>query len=124
MKLRVKLGANVQNHPEQRAVKAEQLRSTESNQKVIQAKHYLLEHNLEERLSEAMQAVLREKPEDPHEFIADLLKKSAGDYKKIVPSSPKDRPYHTLPSVGPGLLPRSPRPGAGPAASPAAPMAR
>jgi len=52
------------------------------NPKVTAAKAYLESHNLEMRLSEAMQAVLREKPEDPAAFVAEILKKSAGSVQK------------------------------------------
>jgi len=41
--------------------------------KLRSAKDYLSKHSLEVRLSEAMQAVLRERPEDPSEFIAARL---------------------------------------------------
>lgn len=53
-------------------------RAKEVNPKVQAAKSYLEMHNLEMRLSEAMQAVLREKPEDPAAFVAERLAKSAG----------------------------------------------
>jgi len=79
---RVQLGAKPEAQ-EKRMQDAEKLKASGANPKVQQAKHYLLEHNLEERLSEAMQAVLREKPEKPEEFIFDLLRKSASDYKKL-----------------------------------------
>jgi len=41
--------------------------------KVKAAKEYLSKHSLEVRLSEAMQAVLRERPEDPAEYLAAKL---------------------------------------------------
>jgi len=41
--------------------------------KVKEAKEYLSKHSLEVRLSEAMQAVLRERPEDPTAFLASKL---------------------------------------------------
>mmetsp|Transcript_50104 Transcript_50104/g.143261 ORF Transcript_50104/g.143261 Transcript_50104/m.143261 type:complete len:479 (+) Transcript_50104:68-1504(+) len=41
--------------------------------KVKAAKEYLSKHGLEVRLSEAMQAVLRERPDDPAEFLAAKL---------------------------------------------------
>merc|ERR1719191_1061444 len=50
---------------------------------VLAAKEYLEKHNLEMRLSEAMQAVLREKPEDPAAFVAERLAKSAGMVQKL-----------------------------------------
>jgi hypothetical protein len=48
-----------------------------------EANAYLAEHNLEMRLSDAMQAVLREKPADPTKFIAEKLKESEGTNRKI-----------------------------------------
>lgn len=68
---------------EKRRKAADKLKTRDGDSKVSQAKQYLVEHNLEERLAEAVQAVLREKPEDPSAFIGELLKKSAGDYKKL-----------------------------------------
>jgi len=41
--------------------------------KVKEAKEYLSKHRLEVRLSEAMQAVLRERPDDPETFLAQKL---------------------------------------------------
>ncbi|CAE7817106.1 ODA11 [Symbiodinium microadriaticum] len=51
--------------------------------KVVQAREYLQQHQLEQRLSEAMQAVLRERPEDPAAFIAQKLQSKAGVLKKV-----------------------------------------
>mmetsp|Transcript_98976 Transcript_98976/g.171514 ORF Transcript_98976/g.171514 Transcript_98976/m.171514 type:complete len:454 (-) Transcript_98976:112-1473(-) len=53
--------------------------------KVHEAKQYLLEHNLEMRLSEAMQAVLREKPKDPAGFISDMLLKNENQLTRVGP---------------------------------------
>jgi hypothetical protein len=52
--------------------------SEELNEKAKAAKEYLEDHHLELRLSEAMQAVLREKPEDPGAFIAKRLSENIG----------------------------------------------
>lgn len=60
--------------------------------KVNEAKAYLLEHNLEMRLSEAMQAVLREKPSDPAAFIAESLAKNAGQLTRPAPPSQAPAP--------------------------------
>jgi len=57
-------------------------RAKEVSPKVQAAKSYLEMHNLEMRLSEAMQAVLRDKPEDPAAFVAERLQKSAGMVQK------------------------------------------
>jgi len=45
----------------------------DKGQKVKVAKEYLNKHGLEARLSQAMQAVLREKPENPAEYLASRL---------------------------------------------------
>lgn len=129
MSFRVRLGAKPEALGQRKAAVAK-VRATESDSKVQQAKTYLLEHNLEERLSEAMQMVLREKPADPSEFIAAILRKSAGDYKKLdtaggVTTSlavPRGD-FAKLPSVG-GIM-RSPRTmaAAGTAPEAAAPQA-
>eukprot|EP00930_Biecheleria_cincta_P059836 TRINITY_DN4555_c0_g1_i1.p1 TRINITY_DN4555_c0_g1~~TRINITY_DN4555_c0_g1_i1.p1 ORF type:complete len:328 (+),score=60.10 TRINITY_DN4555_c0_g1_i1:84-1067(+) len=50
--------------------------------KVNVARDYLQKHQLEQRLSEAMQAVLREQPEDPGAFLAQRLTSGAGIVKK------------------------------------------
>jgi len=50
----------------------------EVNPKVIEARSYLSDHNLEVRLSEAMQAVLRVRPANPSEFIFERLLQSEG----------------------------------------------
>lgn len=120
MNFRVQLGAKPEAQ-ERRRQAAEKLSASPDNPKVQEAKLYLLEHNLEERLSEAMQAVLRDKPEDPAEFIAALLKKSSRDYKTLNGGRPVTSPaqvsaaklgvpgveFNKLPSVGPMM--RSPR---------------
>jgi len=49
----------------------------ESSGKVKAAKEYLGKHGLEVRLAEAMQAVLRERPADPAEFMAAKLLENA-----------------------------------------------
>lgn len=58
------------------------------NDKVAQAKEYLAKHQLEQRLAEAMQAVLRERPEDPAAFIAQRLNSGAGMMKKVEEPAP------------------------------------
>merc|ERR1740130_563806 len=45
--------------------------------RIAAAKEYLESHQLEVRLSEAMMAVLRERPEDPAQFIAKRLASTA-----------------------------------------------
>jgi len=53
------------------------------NPKVLEAREYLLQHNLEMRLSEAMQTVLRDRPEDPAAYIGEKLAQSAGAVRKV-----------------------------------------
>jgi len=48
---------------------------------VLEAKDYLAEHNLEMVLKDAMQAVLRDKPANPREYISQKLKESEGMYR-------------------------------------------
>lgn len=64
-------------------VAEEKQAATDANPKVVAAKAYLEKHNLEMRLHEAMQAVLREKPEDPGAFVAERLLKSSGVVTKL-----------------------------------------
>lgn len=54
----------------------------------IETKNYLTEHNLEMLLSDAMQAVLREKPSNPSQFLADRLTQSEGTYARRAQTAP------------------------------------
>jgi len=83
--------------------------------KVVQAREYLQQHQLEQRLSEAMQAVLRERPEDPAAFIAQKLQSKAGVLKKVeepvsttVPEPPKQEPKAK--AAAPQSTPSAPAP--------------
>lgn len=60
----------------------------DNNPKVAAAKAYLDKHHLELRLAEAMQSVLRERPDDPAAFVAAKLQSNAG----MVHFSPKVAP--------------------------------
>jgi len=62
-------GTSAQEKPPNSARKAD----PNTNPKVVAAKEYVDEHNLEMRLADAMQAVLRERPADPAEFISARL---------------------------------------------------
>jgi hypothetical protein len=55
---------------------------------VVEAKGYLVQHNLEMLLSDAMQAVLREKPANPSQFLADRLAGSQNTYPQRAQSAP------------------------------------
>lgn len=57
----------------------------DGNPKVAAAKAYLEKHQLELRLAEAMQSVLRERPDDPAAYVAAKLQSNAG----MVMISPK-----------------------------------
>jgi len=52
------------------------------SQKVNLARDYLQKHQLEQRLSDAMQAVLRDQPDDPGAFLAQRLTSGVGIVKK------------------------------------------
>merc|ERR1712183_461826 len=54
---------------------------TKGNDKVGVAKDYISYHNLEARLAEAMQAVLRERPENATEFLAARLLRYSPTYR-------------------------------------------
>mmetsp|Transcript_96004 Transcript_96004/g.151195 ORF Transcript_96004/g.151195 Transcript_96004/m.151195 type:complete len:319 (+) Transcript_96004:80-1036(+) len=68
----------------------------DDNPKLNAAKAYLEQHNLEMRLSEAMQGVLRDRPDDPASYIGAMLAKSAGTLtykpKGESQSAPKSAP--------------------------------
>lgn len=66
-----------------RLQQAQKIADTESNPRILEAKRYLLEHNLENRLAEATQAVLRDRPADPAQFIADFLRSTKDEYQKL-----------------------------------------
>merc|ERR1712039_905010 len=68
---------------QKRSEAAAQLAKTETDPHAFHSKRYLLEHNLESRLAEAMQALLRAKPENPAFFLAEHLEKTAGEYAKL-----------------------------------------
>jgi hypothetical protein len=55
----------------------------ETSKHIQNAKSYVDEHNLEMVLSDAMQAVLRERPSNPRQFIAEKMTNSEGAYRRI-----------------------------------------
>lgn len=57
--------------------------------KMKAAKDYLQKHGLETQLSEAMHAVLRERPDAPAEFLAHRLLAAAGKTADVPPNQPK-----------------------------------
>lgn len=59
---------DLQSRESQRSRK--QVRVSRQSDKMRASKDYLREHGVEARLAEAMQAVLRERPENPTEFLA------------------------------------------------------
>lgn len=63
--------------------------ASELQAKVKEVKDYLERHQFEQRLQQAMQAVLRERPEDPVAFVAQQLTRGLGVLKKVeVPAMP------------------------------------
>jgi len=106
VKFKVSLTADTSGKPASSPVRAsgseDKPAMREVNPKVLQAKAYLEQHNLEMRLSEAMQAVLREKPDDPAAFVAEKLAKSAGSVlKKPQTESRPASPSKSLPPPTP-----------------------
>jgi len=74
--------------------------------KVKAAKEYLSKHGLEVRLSEAMQAVLRERPADPAEFLAaKLLADSPNAANFKIPVSSTSPPQHQTRKAAPVAQP-------------------
>jgi len=72
LKIAVDAEAAAKERPVEEAAAAE-AHKKDKGTKVKVAKEYLNKHGLEARLSQAMQAVLREKPENPVEFLAARL---------------------------------------------------
>jgi hypothetical protein len=109
--VKFQVSVNAEGKPTAKAPQEKQPATKEANPKVAAAKSYLEKHNLEMRLSEAMQAVLREKPEDPATFVSEMLAKSAGMVQKLSKTG-----------KAPPTVPAAPPPAAAPpaAAAPAA----
>lgn len=59
-------------------------RETRSQTMKSQAKDYLSKHSVEERLSEAVKALLKEQPSDPTEFLCRMLRGETGVAKPVV----------------------------------------
>lgn len=62
-----------------------ELMNKTKKEKVQEAKEYLEKHSLELRLAEAMQAVLRERPDDPGNYIAQWMMTRVDTVTKIPP---------------------------------------
>lgn len=71
--LGLKVAVTHENDQAKRPSEVETAKKMNASGKVKAAKEYLAKHSLEVRLSEAMQAVLRERPDDPAEFMAAKL---------------------------------------------------
>lgn len=54
-----------------------------TDEKLMAAREYLDMQQIEHRISDAIQAVLRERPEDAGEFVANMLMSGAGRLKKV-----------------------------------------
>merc|ERR1719414_2338961 len=63
--------------------------ATKKGTKMRAAKEYLSKHGIEVRLAEVMSAVLRERPDNPANFIAELLKEGADCDAKPPPVAPR-----------------------------------
>mmetsp|Transcript_36809 Transcript_36809/g.67470 ORF Transcript_36809/g.67470 Transcript_36809/m.67470 type:complete len:416 (-) Transcript_36809:151-1398(-) len=63
----------------------------ESNPKVLAAKEYLQKHNFEIRLSEAMQELLRERPDDPASFVAAKLMQNNYQVSQAPPAAQQEQ---------------------------------
>jgi len=61
------------------------------NPKVVAAKGYVEAHNLEQRLADAMQALLKARPADPSQFLAEKLVASKPPAGWVPPSRPGTR---------------------------------
>eukprot|EP00933_Yihiella_yeosuensis_P048227 TRINITY_DN44320_c0_g1_i1.p1 TRINITY_DN44320_c0_g1~~TRINITY_DN44320_c0_g1_i1.p1 ORF type:complete len:246 (-),score=56.45 TRINITY_DN44320_c0_g1_i1:111-848(-) len=80
LKYRVSLNGEVPSSP---TGPASPQAAAKRSEKVSAAREYLNQHQLEQRLADAMQAVLRERPEDPGAFIAARLASGTGMTKKV-----------------------------------------
>lgn len=81
IKYRLEVLASANNKPVEKPAIRE--RGDSYNEKVKAVKDYVEIHQLEARLHEAMQAALRDRPEDPASFIAAKLTSGAGMVKKL-----------------------------------------
>lgn len=88
LRYRFNLAGEAMPEPKQENLLVDDKPLKDLNGRVKVAKEYLDKHQLEMRLSEAMQAVLRERPEDPGAFVADKLVNRAGMVTKINPNVP------------------------------------
>jgi len=103
--LRVGVGGAEPTEADEAKEKAEESQKAKTSAtKVKAAKEYLNKHSLEVRLSEAMQTVLRERPDNPVDFLASLLldgskKRGAGAAPPLPPppAAPK-QPENLEPS--------------------------
>eukprot|EP00747_Dinoflagellata_sp_TGD_P185730 gnl/TRDRNA2_/TRDRNA2_42420_c0_seq1.p1 gnl/TRDRNA2_/TRDRNA2_42420_c0~~gnl/TRDRNA2_/TRDRNA2_42420_c0_seq1.p1 ORF type:complete len:502 (-),score=106.92 gnl/TRDRNA2_/TRDRNA2_42420_c0_seq1:101-1567(-) len=84
---------------------------------VVKAKEYLEKHQLESRLSEAMQAVLREQPADPGAFVAQMMVSGAGMMTRLDKPKEEKAAAPVASSSPAAQAPAAPAPGA-PAVAP------
>jgi len=98
--MQLRVGLSSQEGPAQSQEQAQAAKQSRYDQ----AKEYLDKHHLEVRLSEAMQAVLRERPDDPAAFVARRLAENGGIVAKpqqATPASPVPSPAPEPPKVAP-----------------------
>jgi len=87
MRLRVDVSAGSAESIKQREARSKQVRN--------QAKDYLGKHNVEEKLSEAVKALLKDQPADPTEFLCTFLRASADAEKGR--TAPQNAPTPSAP---------------------------
>eukprot|EP00930_Biecheleria_cincta_P069513 TRINITY_DN5724_c0_g1_i2.p1 TRINITY_DN5724_c0_g1~~TRINITY_DN5724_c0_g1_i2.p1 ORF type:complete len:858 (+),score=162.50 TRINITY_DN5724_c0_g1_i2:27-2576(+) len=81
--------------------------ATKPGGRVRAAKEYLSEHSLEDRLSQAMQRVLCERPRDPFLFLVAELRafSLAPQEREETQEQPREQEFESKPSVGTWLMP-------------------
>jgi hypothetical protein len=92
MKLKVNIASSGVDATKQKETRTKAVKS--------QAKDYLMKHQIEEKLSEAVKALLKEQPGDPTEFLVRHLTGGAS-----IPPSPAGGFYQQIPSPVPASSP-------------------
>mmetsp|Transcript_15336 Transcript_15336/g.33151 ORF Transcript_15336/g.33151 Transcript_15336/m.33151 type:complete len:614 (+) Transcript_15336:614-2455(+) len=84
--------------PEETSVNKQEERAAKTEVKLKSAKEYLGKHSIEVKLSEAMQAVLKERPEDPAAYIAHRLVGYVHPQSTIAQGNPQSAAIEAAPS--------------------------
>lgn len=82
----------------------EEKKKAEPSMAQQKAMDYLASHHLEVRLADAMQQVLRERPDDPGQFLADILTKNSGLVAKMPKKAAKAKEASTVQLPPPSRL--------------------